>query len=193
MSTRSPPMPAAAQPSSVSRPIARANSISISTARLCTRVNRNGLMPERLSWIRITQELEELSPQWAALWREDPHSTPFQSPAWVVPWCHTFAADLQTVCIHQDDALIGLLPFYVHREPHTGERQLLPLGVGTSDYLDGVFSPRCTIDLIERAMEFLCSEDNWDTLYVSQLRAGSRLLQAFQRSAAHSVTRIQTD
>ncbi len=147
-------------------------------------------MRERLSWIRTTEELENLSPQWAALWSEDAHAIPFQSPEWLVPWCRCFGADVRSLCIHQDDALIGLLPFYVYREPHTNQRQLLPLGVGTSDYLDGVFSPRCKIDLIERAVEFLCSEHDWDALFVPQLRAGSRLLQALQGSARKGETRV---
>jgi len=147
-------------------------------------------MPESLSWTRTAEELEGLSPRWAALWSEDGFATPFQHPAWLIPWSQCFAADLRTVCIHQDDNLAGLLPFYLHREPRTNERQLLPLGVATSDYLDGVFSPRCNPELIERAVELLCSDDDWDALYVSQLRAGSKLLQALEGSARPGYMRI---
>ncbi len=139
-------------------------------------------MPERLSWIRSGEELQQLSPQWSALWNEDPQATPFQSPEWLLPWWHSFGGDLRTVCIHQGGELIGILPFYVYCDPHTGERQLLPLGVGTSDYLDGIFSPRCSIDAIREAIALLCSLDDWDTLYVSQLRPGSKLLQALEQS-----------
>jgi CelD/BcsL family acetyltransferase involved in cellulose biosynthesis len=140
-------------------------------------------MRERLSWVQTTEELEALFPEWSALWRQDGHATPFQAPEWLVPWWHCFGGDLRTVCICDDNALIGLLPFYIYREPHKGERQLLSLGVGTSDYLDGVFSPRCDIEFIQKAADFMCRDDGWDTLYVWQLRAGSKLLQALQFSA----------
>ena len=132
-------------------------------------------------WIRSEKELEELAPQWSALWKEDPLSTPFQSPEWLVPWWHFFGEDLRSVGIFGGDRLKGLLPFYVYRDPQTGERQLLPLGVGTTDYLDGVFATDCTAAEVEKALEFVCSEGDWDAVYVSQLRPGSRLLQAFEQ------------
>ena len=82
--------------------------------------------------------------------------------------------------MYRGDRLIGLLPFYLYAEPATGERKLLPLGVGTSDYLDGVFAPECAVEDIRSALNLLCSEDDWDALCVSELRPGSKLLQALQ-------------
>lgn len=140
-------------------------------------------MPMReFRWIRTAKELEDLTPHWDALWREDPHSTPFQSPDWLVPWWHCFGQDLHSVGIFREHRLRGFLPFYVYREPRTGERQLLPVGVGTTDYLDGIIARDCPTADVGDALEFLCSEVGWDALYLSQLRPGSSLLQAFERT-----------
>ena len=142
-------------------------------------------MPEPLQykWIRNTRDLEALAPLWMPLWQQDQHATPFQSAEWLVPWWHSFGDELRSMAICQGDALLGLLPFYVYREPRSGERQLLPLGVGTSDYLDGIFAPQCGMDEIANALQTVCSDDDWDALYLSQLRAGSKLLHALNPSA----------
>jgi CelD/BcsL family acetyltransferase involved in cellulose biosynthesis len=76
------------------------------------------------------------------------------------------------------------------------ERRLLPLGVGTSDYLDGLFAPECTEHAIGAALDFLMDHDDWDSLYAGQLRPHSRLLLALedwssgQRFAAESCLRM---
>ena len=137
----------------------------------------------RCQWIRATGHLEELEPQWTALYTADQQATPFQSPQWLLPWWEAFGTNLRTIAMHREDRLIGLLPFYLYRDRATGERKLLPLGVGTSDYLDGVFAPECGIEDIGNALDLLCSEEDWDALYISQLRPGSKLRQAFERWA----------
>jgi CelD/BcsL family acetyltransferase involved in cellulose biosynthesis len=131
--------------------------------------------------IRTTRELEQLSPEWRELWRKDAEATPFQSPEWLVPWWHCFGAELRTIALYRQQRLVGLLPFYIYREPLTGERQVLPVGVGTSDYLDGVFAPECGGEEIACALDFLSARDDWDTLCVSQLRPGSKLLDVLNR------------
>jgi CelD/BcsL family acetyltransferase involved in cellulose biosynthesis len=153
-------------------------------------------MRDGLHWIRSTRDLEELTPSWRTLWRTDPDATPFQSPEWLVPWWHSFGSDLRTVALFRDGKLIALLPFYLHVEPATGERRLLPLGVGTSDYLDGLFAPECSAHAIGTALDFLMDHDDWDSLYAGQLRPHSRLLLALedwsggQRFAGESCLRM---
>ena len=144
-------------------------------------------MPEGLEYhlIRTSAELEAFAPRWSVLWREDPYATPFQSPAWLLPWWHQFGQpDLRAVSILQNGSPIGWLPFYIYREPRTGERQLLLLGVGTTDYLDGLFASTCTVEHVQHALEMLCSEGGWDVLYASQLLPHSLLFQALQRNIA---------
>ncbi len=131
--------------------------------------------------IRTTSELEAFQPQWSALWLEDPRAMPFQSPEWLLPWWHQFRQpDLRAVAVSQRGRLIAFLPFHVYRSPDSGERQLLLLGVGTTDYLDGIFSPQCRPEHIQTALDVLRKEGGWDALYAGQLLPHSVLFQTFR-------------
>lgn len=143
--------------------------------------------------LRSTQELRAALPRWSALWRSDPAATPFQSPEWLAPWWRQFGQNyhLRAVAIARDDAWIGFLPFYLYHEPYTGERQLLQLGVSTSDYLDGLFAPACTASQIEDALDLLLRDSGWDVFYASQLPPRSRLLQTVQQRNQGCVRRFE--
>jgi len=54
-----------------------------------------------LEILRTTSELEWFRPEWEKLWSEDSNATPFQHPAWLLPWWHQFG---------QDDLLRGYEP-----------------------------------------------------------------------------------
>jgi CelD/BcsL family acetyltransferase involved in cellulose biosynthesis len=135
--------------------------------------------------LRSTASLEAIEPEWRLLWDSDSNATPFQSPEWLLPWWHQFSQpDLTAITIRRRHWLIGLLPFYIYREPHAGQRQLLPIGVGTSDYLDGIFAPGCSSDDVLRALDLLRSSASWDQGSLTQLRPGSRLFQALASHAS---------
>jgi len=36
--------------------------------------------------VTTSAEVEALAPAWDDLWRRAPGATPFQSPAWLLPW-----------------------------------------------------------------------------------------------------------
>src|SRR5437763_13515479 len=97
--------------------------------------------------LRNTRELERFVPAWRSLWEADVHATPFQHPAWLLPWWRQFGQpDLRAVVLAREGIPIGLLPLYIYCMPKPGgERKLLALGAGTTDYLDGVFAPGCAI------------------------------------------------
>jgi CelD/BcsL family acetyltransferase involved in cellulose biosynthesis len=140
-------------------------------------------MPERIeiAIVRTREELAALAPQWRALCRHDPHSTPFQSPEWLLPWARQFARrDLRALTIGRDGSLIGLVPAYVYTEQRRRERQILLLGAGTSDYLDGIFAPECTTEHVRAALDCLHAESGWDVAYFTQLRPGSKLMHALE-------------
>ncbi|WP_426955075.1 GNAT family N-acetyltransferase [Muricoccus radiodurans] len=85
-----------------------------------------------------------LRAEWEALWhRADAAgtTTPFQSPAWVLPWWDSFGTARPRVAVLRGDdaALLGLLPLYLLEEG--AERKLLPMGVGITDYLDALLDP----------------------------------------------------
>lgn len=132
--------------------------------------------------IKSLEPLRAATPEWHGLWLQDPNATPFQSPEWLLSWAHRFEfSDLRTIFIYDRGSLAAILPFYRYLDPETDERQLLLLGAGTSDYLDGTYSPSCTESHIRVALSLICGEDGWDTLRVFQLREHSILRQALER------------
>jgi CelD/BcsL family acetyltransferase involved in cellulose biosynthesis len=83
--------------------------------------------------------LAALAPEWNALWRRSA-ATPFQSPAWLLAWWAAFGTGQPRVALLRDgDELIGVLPLYLLQEG--GERKLLPVGVGITDYNDALLGP----------------------------------------------------
>jgi len=84
--------------------------------------------------------LAALAPEWEALWRRVPSATPFQSPAWLLPWWSVFGTRRPIAAVLRvGDRLAGLLPLYLLDEPP--ERKLLLIGAGTTDYLDLLLEP----------------------------------------------------
>jgi CelD/BcsL family acetyltransferase involved in cellulose biosynthesis len=145
-----------------------------------------------------TNDLEDSVPRWRLLWERDPDATPFQSPAWLVPWWHQFGQPgLRAVTIEQDGEWIGFVPLYIYRDPRTGERQLLPVGIGTTDYLDGVFAPECTQEQVVGALESVLRADDagreWDSLVLSQLRPQSKLFRALNAASGLPLARFEAE
>ncbi len=133
--------------------------------------------------LRSTAELEALAPEWTALWESDPRVKPFQHPAWLIPWWHHFGQpDLCVVTLRDpgDRSLGGVIPLYVYREPVSGERQLLLLGAGTSDYLDAIVSPECQAEDLAAALRGVFEELTWDVAHIAQLGTKSPLVGAVE-------------
>lgn len=82
--------------------------------------------------------LVAIEEEWWALWRRCPQATPFQSPAWLIPWRrHYSPGRLATIAVRRDGRLVGLAPFYL--ETKTG--RLMPVGISLSDFLDVLIEP----------------------------------------------------
>jgi CelD/BcsL family acetyltransferase involved in cellulose biosynthesis len=132
--------------------------------------------------LRTTEELNSFVPAWRTLWERDLGALPFQSPQWLAPWWHQFGNDgLCSVVIEREGEAIGFLPFYVYSDAVKRVRQLLPLGVGTTDYLDGVFAPECGIEEIGGAVKVLRREAEHDEFCATQLPEHSQLLAAMKQ------------
>src|SRR5438067_13146623 len=88
--------------------------------------------------VRIIDNEEEfaaIEAAWWALWRRAPSATPFQSPAWLLPWWSSFQpGQLFAIAFTHAERLVGLAPFYI--EPGSQSRRILPIGISLSDYLD---------------------------------------------------------
>ncbi len=90
--------------------------------------------------VRDHEGLKALVPAWWDLWRRSPAATPFQSPAWLLPWWTCFhPGELRIVAAFAGDRLVALAPLYLEDGPQG--RRLLPLGMSLSDYLDVLVDP----------------------------------------------------
>ncbi|MGE5537442.1 MAG: GNAT family N-acetyltransferase [Gemmatimonas sp.] len=79
--------------------------------------------------------LVTVEPAWWSLWHRSRVATPFQSPAWLIPWWRAFApGELFVVVVWHKGRLLGLAPLYV--DAAFGNMRLLPLGISISDYVD---------------------------------------------------------
>ena len=135
----------------------------------------------RIELLKNTAALEAFAPQWHGVWQADEAATPFQSPAWMLPWWHQFGqAETRTAVVFGGDQPVALLPFYVYPEPNTGERKLLLIGAGTTDYLDGLFAPACSAQHVQLGLDALREAGGWDTIAAMQLRPGSLLYSALR-------------
>jgi len=96
--------------------------------------------------------LQAIGPEWDALWHASAMTTPFQSPHWLLPWWRQFGTGLPRVAIKREaGCLTGVLPLYVL----AGERKALPIGAGTTDYLDGLGD---TEGLLEAALDRIAND-----------------------------------
>lgn len=132
-----------------------------------------------LEVLSSTAELVDLAPEWDTLWHADPHATPFQTSHWLIPWWqHVGEGELYCITARNTAGrLVGFLPLYIYPQPHSGERHLLLLGAGTSDYLGGVFDAQGASALAAAMLRHLQSTTGkWDRAFLSQLPALSPLL-----------------
>jgi CelD/BcsL family acetyltransferase involved in cellulose biosynthesis len=144
---------------------------------------------ERLACARITsaEALEGLCAEWDELWARCPDATPFQSPAWLVPWWRTFGnGELYVLTFRDGGRLVALVPLYLGAAHDGGARVVRLLGSGNSDYVDGLFLPG-----FEIAAANLCFAElgqlhaHWDRCDLLELRPASPLLHATAPAAWH--------
>jgi len=124
--------------------------------------------------------LEALRSEWRELFLRDPAATPFQSPAWLLSWWRYLGeGELLSLAVRErSQRLVALVPLYL-RVGVSGSRELLPVGVATSDYLDGLFERDSAVAAVRAAFAYLDGiRERWDKLELQSLRAESPLLTA---------------
>jgi CelD/BcsL family acetyltransferase involved in cellulose biosynthesis len=128
--------------------------------------------------LRALHELAALEEDCLNLWQRDPRSTPFQSPAWLLPWARYFTGgNILSVVWRNDQKLLALVPAFVWRNPESGKRELLLLGQGISDYLGPIIDPEEAHNLVVSIHEWLNqNQQEWDVVNFNDLRADSRLV-----------------
>ncbi len=108
--------------------------------------------------------LQALAPEWWELWRRCPAATPFQSPAWLLPWWEVFRPGrLRSIAIRLEGRLVALAPVYL--EDGALGRRLLPIGIGITDYLDVLLDPAvpdAAAGLVRAATDLIPDWESWE-------------------------------
>jgi CelD/BcsL family acetyltransferase involved in cellulose biosynthesis len=79
------------------------------------------------------------------------------------------------VTAHKGDELIAVLPLYFLED--SGRRNLLPIGISLSDYLDALIGP-AQQSLVSQLLASLVDIADWDELYLPDLEPSAALLAA---------------
>jgi CelD/BcsL family acetyltransferase involved in cellulose biosynthesis len=120
------------------------------------------------------QAMKSLVPEWWALWGRSPDATPFQSPAWLLPWWHCFGqAQPLVATVRRHGRLDGLAAFYTYGDDHGPK--LLPLGIGASDYLDPLLDEKDGAEVLAMVVALVPTAHRID---LECQRPGSALLTA---------------
>jgi CelD/BcsL family acetyltransferase involved in cellulose biosynthesis len=128
--------------------------------------------------LKSIEALDRLRPEWADLYGRCPSATPFQSPAWLIPWWRYFGhSELVAVAIRAGGELVGLAPLFIWQDGPV--RKLVPAGAGVTDYLDALFSPGYERTGAEAVFAYLQAiRRRWDLFWSPDLRPDSMLLQS---------------
>ena len=119
--------------------------------------------------IRKTEELDALKNDWEDLW-ERSSTTPFQTPAWLLSWWKTLGSgDLLSIAVYSENRLLALAPLYI--ESRSGDRNLLFLGTGHSDYL-GFLIDESEKEILQALIfkEILKKKAHWDHCVLQEMR-----------------------
>lgn len=125
------------------------------------------------------ESLEDLRTEWSGLVRNCVSATPFQSPAWLIPWWKwNGRGKPMAVTIRVGGRLAGLASMYINTD-EKGERVVRFMGTGVSDYLDAVFEPGIEIIGADAVLRRIAEGNaSWDRCDLQEIREGSPLLSA---------------
>jgi CelD/BcsL family acetyltransferase involved in cellulose biosynthesis len=125
-----------------------------------------------LTVITNADDLVALRPEWEALWRRTPSSTPFQSPMWLLPWWRQFGVgELHAIVARSESGLDAIAPLMILRDDD--ESLGMIAGSGNSDYVDVIAPEELVDEIVAHAASLDCQM--WD---LQQLRPSSALLSA---------------
>lgn len=129
--------------------------------------------PVTAAIISDAEKFAALEPEWWALWRRVPTATPFQSPAWLLPWWEAFApGELHVAVLRREGQLVGLAPLYLERTEDTGCR-ILPIGISVSDYLDILVDPNLSPAGLADVID---GSSGWQSWELPELAPGAQAL-----------------
>jgi CelD/BcsL family acetyltransferase involved in cellulose biosynthesis len=123
--------------------------------------------------------LQQLEPEWRALWLSLEDATPFQSPDWILPWWQHYGdGELFAFAFWTDHQLAGLAPLYIYADKSDPTRRIFLLGTGNTDYLDLIIQPQlrpqCWNSLVK---EVSVRRTLWDECNFQRVRHTSPVMQ----------------
>jgi CelD/BcsL family acetyltransferase involved in cellulose biosynthesis len=138
-------------------------------------------MALRIESLDTLDALRRIEPEWRAVWRRDPAATPFQSPAWLIPWTQWLwgGGRLSVLAVRDGAALVAVAPFFLWgygRQPEIIRVSLL--GAGISDHLGIVAAPEHELAAARAILDHLAAiADEWHVCDFQDLRPGCPLLR----------------
>lgn len=136
-----------------------------------------GLVFAEARGVEAVAALADVQQEWRRLWERSPGASPFQHPAWLVPFSrHLADGEPWVITARRAGALVALAPLCLRAAE--GERVVSLLGAPVSDDLDALFDP----DHPGAPAELLAYLDQrralWNRCDFDQLRPASPLLAA---------------
>lgn len=126
--------------------------------------------------VRIIEpdELPNIRSQWEKLWYKVPEASPFQSPAWLLPWAEVYAPQRCWAAAQwRSGKLAALMPAFVW------ESSMLLAGAGPGDHASALFAPGAegaASDLLARLAAAI--PEPLDSIDFKQLSFSSPLIMA---------------
>jgi len=113
-----------------------------------------------------TDRLDALRTDWQALWNRTPDATPFQSPAWLMPWWRLFGNGRPRVVVLRDDrTLHAVLPAWCD-----GDGRIRLMGDDRPAVTDALVAPGMREGAADRLLDALDRRDDWTALRLRGLR-----------------------
>ncbi len=132
-------------------------------------------------------ELVAFEPEWWNLWAADPRSTPFQSPAWLIPWVRHLwgGGEIRAFVVRQGGRATGFAPLFLWGFEDVARASFL--GAGISDYADLLAAPGEGECVAQKVIQLLNATSGWDECAFQELPAGSPLLEIVRAMGGGSV------
>jgi CelD/BcsL family acetyltransferase involved in cellulose biosynthesis len=133
--------------------------------------------------------LVTLEPAWWSLWHRARATTPFQAPAWLIPWWRAFApGELFVVVVWHRARLLGMAPLYI--DSGSGDLRLLPLGISVSDYVDLLADGAWEREVLDSVAAFLATcPTEWSEWEMPEL-PGAAIALSLPRPPGFGETRV---
>ena len=147
----------------------------------------------RVSTYSTWKQLEEQTPAWEAILRENTSLSIFSTPEWLGSWWKAFGTEkrVMTLAFSSQDSVLGLVPCYLEerKSPLLGKLAWLRFigdGSGDSDNLDLIIRPGFERDCAQAFIRWLKDHRDWDICSLSTMPANSKAAAALMEELKHA-------